>query len=77
MNKNLKIVENAIKDADESVIPIANLYKILNQIKKNELMLILKKLEDNNKILIGSKGVCWIYVPKSKLKRLLKSSLEI
>lgn len=72
------MVEQAIKNADDSAISVAKLKKLLpRQVNHNTLMLILYYLEESNKIITGLKGITWISNPNSKLRRAINEGLEI
>ena len=78
MINNKVIVEKIIKDMESSVMSIAKLKKKLNgKINNNNLMLILKNLEEDGKIFIGLKGITWTHSSPKHLKLMLKDSLEI
>lgn len=64
------MVEKTLKDMDESVITIAELKtKLPRQVNHNTLMIILKYLEESNKILVTLDGITWIHNPNPNLKR--------
>lgn len=72
------MVEDTLKSIDESAITIAELKrKLPRQVNHNTLMLILQYLENSNKILVGLKGITWIYNPNSRLRRAIAESTEI
>lgn len=52
------MVENTLKNRDESAITLAEFKKILpKKINPNTLKSIFKYLEDSNKIIVGLKGI--------------------
>ena len=56
------MVEETLKNIDESVIKIAELKRRLpKQINHNTLKLILEYLEESNKIAVTIKGITWIH----------------
>jgi len=72
------MVEETLKNMDESVIKVAGLKKILpKQVNHNTLMTILEYLEKSNKIYVGLKGVCWIYNTNSNLRKAIREGREI
>ena len=72
------MVENTLKNMNESVISIAELKRNLpRQVNHNTLMLILQYLEDSNKILVGLRGITWIHSPNQKLRNAIKKGIEI
>lgn len=67
------MVENTLKNMDESAIKIAELKRRLpKQVNHNTLMIILKYLEDSNKIYIGLKGITWIQNDNPNLREAIK-----
>ena len=72
------MVEETLKNMNESVITIAELKrKLPRQVNHNTLMLILQYLEESNKILVGLKGITWIHNPNPKLRKALVQGIEI
>ena len=72
------MVEKTLKNADESVISIAELKrKLPKQVNHNTLMIILYYLEESNKILVTLKGITWIYNPHQNLRNALNKGLKI
>jgi len=72
------MIENVLKNMNESVISIADLKRLLpRQVNHNTLMLILQYLEDSNKILVGLRGITWIYNPSPKLRKAIEEGTEI
>ena len=72
------MVEDVIKNSDESVISIAELKrKLPRQVNHNTLMIILKYLEESNKIVVSLKGITWIHNINPNLKRAISEGLEI
>jgi len=72
------MVEEVLKNIDESVISIAELKrKLPRQVNHNTLMVILYYLEESNKILAGLKGITWIHNPNQKLREAIKKGVEV
>jgi len=72
------MVENALKNMNESVITIADLKKILpKQVNHNTLIIILAYLEASNKIAVTLKGITWIYNPNPRLRKAISEGLEL
>jgi hypothetical protein len=72
------MVENTLKNMNESIISVAELKRNLpRQVNHNTLMLILQYLEDSNKILVGLKGITWIYNPNPRLRKAIAEGTEI
>ena len=72
------MVEKVLKGADESVISIAELKrKLPKQVNHNTLMLILKYLEESNKIAVSLRGITWIHNSNPNLRKAISKGLEI
>ena len=72
------MVEDTLKNMDESVISVAELKRILpKQINHNTLKLILEYLEESNKIAVTMKGITWIHNTSPKLRKAIKEGLEL
>ena len=72
------MVEETLKDLDESVITIAELKKRLpRKVNHNKLKTILRYLEESNKILMTVDGITWIFNPNLKLRKAIVSGLEL
>ena len=72
------MVENTIKNADQSIITIPEIKKALpRQVNHNTLMLILSYLEKSNKIAVSIKGITWIHNTNPNLQKAIKGGLEL
>ena len=72
------MVEETLKNMDESLIKVADLKKILpKQINHNTLMMILEYLEESNKIAVTMKGIIWIHNTNPNLRKAIKEGLRI
>ena len=72
------MVEDTIKNMDESAIKISQLKKRLpKQVNHNTLILILEYLERSNKIIVGLKGITWIHNTNKNLRKAISEGLEI
>lgn len=72
------MVEDTLKNIDESVISIAELKrKLPRQVNHNTLMIILEYLERSNKIAATLKGITWIYNENPNLKRAILQGMEL
>lgn len=66
------MVEKTLKDAGE-VIKIAELKRRLpKKVMHSTLLEILDYLQESGKIVIGTKGVLWIYTPREELNKLIE-----
>jgi hypothetical protein len=72
------MVEETLKNMDESVITVAELKrKLPKQINHNTLKLILEYLEESNKIAVSIKGITWIHNLNPNLKKSISKGLEL
>ena len=63
------MVENTLKKIDGSITNIANLKrKLPRQVNHNTLILILKYLEESNKIFVSLNGITWTHNQNPNLK---------
>ena len=64
------MVENVLKNMEESVITVAELKKRLpKQVNHNTLKVILEYLEESNKIAVTMKGITWIHNTNPRLRK--------
>ena len=71
------MVEETLKDA-EQVISLAELKRRLpKKIMHQTLTTILDYLQISGKIIIGTKGILWVYTEKKELDELIKKGTEI
>ena len=72
------MVEDTLKNMDESVISIADLKrKIPRQVNHTTLMVILQYLEESNKIAVTMKGITWIHNTNPQLRKAIAQGLEL
>ena len=72
------MVENALKNMNDSVITIAELKrKLPKQVNHNTLMVILEYLEQSNKILFTLKGITWIHNTNPNLRKAIARGMEL
>ena len=72
------MVENVLKNMDESVISIAELKRRLpRQVNHNTLKIILEYLEISNKIVVTMRGITWIHNPNPTLQKAIAQGLEL
>ena len=72
------MVEDTLKNMDESIITVADLKKILpKQVNHNTLKVILEYLEDSNKIAVSLKGITWIHNTNVNLRNAISKGLEL
>ena len=71
------MVEETLKDAGE-VLPLAELKRRLpKQVMHQTIIQILDYLQLSGKIIIGTKGILWIYTERKELDELIKRGTEI
>jgi len=72
------MVEETMKNIDESIFTIANLKKKLpKQVNHRTLMIILAYLEKSNKIYVSIKGITWIHNTSPRLRKEISEGLEL
>jgi len=72
------MVENILKNINESVITIADLKrKLPRQVNHITLMTILQYLEKSNKIAVTLKGITWIHNQNPNLRKAISQGLEV
>lgn len=71
------MVEETLRNIEESVITIAELKrKLPKQINHNTLMIILEYLEKSNKIAVTLKGITWIHNINQNMRNAIARGLE-
>jgi hypothetical protein len=72
------MVENVLKNMDESVITVAELKRRLpKQVNHNTLKIILEYLEESNKIAVSIRGITWIHNTNPNLRKAIAQGLEV
>lgn len=72
------MVEDTLKKMDDSVISVAELKrKLPRQVNHITLMLILEYLERSGKILVGMRGITWVYTDSKLLRELIRKGTEV
>ncbi len=72
------MVENAIKNAPDSVVTIPEIKRRLpKQVNHYTLMTILEYLEASNKIVVTLKGITWVHNTNQNLKRAIEKGMEL
>jgi len=75
--ETIRMVERTLKDAQQ-VIKLAELKRRLpRKVMHSTLVRIIDYLQEGGKILIGTKGILWVYIPPAELERLKKKSVII
>ena len=72
------MVEETLKNMDDSVISVAELKrKLPRQVNHNTLIRILQYLEASNKIAVTLKGITWIQNTNQNLKKAITEGFEL
>ena len=71
------MVEKVLKETDLAISKNELLKRLPKQVMRQTLNVILDYLEEKGMILIGSKGVLWIYNESPKLKKAIEKGREI
>ena len=72
------MVEDILKNMEDSVITIAELKRRLpRQVNHNTMMIILEYLERSNKIFVTIRGITWIHNPNPNLQKAIAEGLEL
>ena len=72
------MVEEILRNVDESVITIAELKRRLpRKVNHNKLKTILRYLEESNKILFTLDGITWIFNTNPNLRKAISKGLEL
>lgn len=75
--KTVLMVEKSLKKAGQ-LVAVADLKRMLpRQVMHQTLLEILGYLQQSGKIMIGTKGVLWIFEERKNLEKLAKKGLEI
>ena len=71
------MVERTLKEVNE-VMSIAELKKRLpKQVMHQTLMQVIDYLQLSGKIIIGTKGILWIFTERKELNSLIKKGFEV
>ncbi len=71
------MVEQTLKNAKE-IVSIAELKRRLpKKVMHATLMQIINYLQFSGKIIIGTKGILWIFAEKKEIEALIKKGLEV
>lgn len=71
------MVEDVLKEAGE-IITLAELKRRLpRKVMHQTLLQILDYLQISGKIIIGTKGILWVFTPRKELDGLIKKGTEI
>ncbi len=72
------MVEEVLRNIDESVIKVAELKRRLpRKVNHNKLKIILRYLQESNKIIFTADGITWIFNPNPNLRKAISKGLEL
>jgi len=75
--RTVLMVEDVLQNA-EGPLKVSELKAALpRKIMHNTLLEILDYLQISGKILIGTKGILWVYTPREELEKLAEGGIEI
>lgn len=75
---NKGVAAKYLKDHNDAPMKILEIKeKLPIKIKRRELLLILNDLENKGKIIIGTKGILWIFSEREELNLLISRGIEI
>lgn len=70
------MVEKVLKEADLTISKNELLRRLPKQVMRQTLNVIIDYLEEKGMVMIGSKGILWIYNDNPKFKKLLEKSVD-
>ena len=71
------MVEKTLKDAGE-LLSVAELKRRLpKKVMHQTLLYVLDYLQYSGKILIGTKGILWIFTERKELNKLIEGGMEV
>lgn len=72
------MVERTLSNMDGSIITVAELKrKLPKQVNHNKLKIILRYLEESNKIAVSIDGITWIHNTNPQLRKAIRKGLEL
>ena len=75
--RTVLIVEKILQEADTVITKSELKRRLPTQIMHQTLNVILEYLQESGKIIIGSKGITWVYNESPKLKSLLSKAVRV
>jgi hypothetical protein len=71
------MVEDVLKDAGE-VIPLAELKRRLpKKVMHQTLLQVLDYLQLSGKIIIGTKGILWVFAERKEIEQMISKGTEV
>jgi hypothetical protein len=71
------MVESVLKNAGEMISTAELKRRLPKKIMHQTLLQILDYLQISGKILIGTKGILWIFTPREHLEKMIKVGIEV
>lgn len=71
------MVEETLKDAGQVMAPAELKRRLPKKVMHQTLIRILDYLQISGKIIIGTKGILWVYAERKELDELIKRGTEI
>ena len=71
------MVEDTLKDAGQVITTAEIKRRLPKKIMHRTLITVLDYLQISGKIIIGTKGILWVYADKKELDELIKKGTEI
>jgi len=71
------MVEDVLKKSQEAIKVAELKRKLPKKIMHSTLMKILDYLQISGKILISTKGIIWVYMPRDQIERMIEGGIEI
>jgi hypothetical protein len=70
------MVEKTLRDAKQLVTLAELKQQLPRKVMHGTLISILDYLQYSGKIIIGTKGILWVYMPREDIKKLIKRGLS-
>lgn len=71
------MVEETLKNAEEPITVAELKRRLPKQVMHNTLIQILNYLQISGKIIIGTKGILWVFTERNELDALIRRGTEI
>ena len=71
------MVEEVLKNANTAISKSELMRRLPKQVMRQTLLVILGYLEKRGMIMIGKKGLLWIYNPSPKLDKAIREGVEL
>mgnify|MGYP001610072721 CR=1 FL=1 len=75
--KTVLLVEEILKDAKVPLSRYEIMKRAKNKIMRQTLNTIIEYMEKRGMVMDSKKGIIWTYTPPTKMKKLLKESVEV